>query len=162
DVDIGDEPLFFRDLREELAHPYYPEITVGYDGTEARLLVATDSLDDYSIAELPIDPNGIAPTHENPTDGAKRVREVVERELGLQPHKRVNLSVALFECDSAGLPMAAVSALATLQENEIHCNVTLRHRDRRALQGVFSELLEKSDADPDALVASETSRNFMA
>ena len=162
DVDIGDEPLFFRDLREELAHPYYPEITVGYDGSEPCLLVITDSLDDYSLAEPPIDPKGLAPTHENPADGAKRVREVVGRYLELQPHESANLSVALFECDSAGLPVAAVNALTNLQESEIHCNVTLRHRDRRALQRVFSELLEKSDADPDALVASETSRNFMA
>lgn len=60
------------------------------------------------------------------------------------------------------VPCIAVEALTTLQESEIHCNVTLRHRDRRSLQRVYNDLLEQSDADPDAPVASETSRNFMA
>src|SRR3546814_18676751 len=38
----------------------------------------------------------------------------------------------------------------------------VRHRDRSKLGNVYSELLEKSEGDPDAVVVSETSRNFMS
>lgn len=162
EIEVGDERLFFRELAQEIAHPYYPEIAVGYASGDPILLVVTDSLDDYSLAEEPVNSRGIARTNEDPAEGAARVRDVVARYLELQPHENASLSVALFECDSAGLPLAAVGALSTLQESEMHCNVTLRHRDRRALQRVYNDLLEQSDADPDALVASETSRNFMA
>lgn len=158
-VEVGDERLFFQELAQEISHPYYPEIAVGYAVSDPVLLVVTDSLDDYSLAELP---SGIVKTNEDPRDGAQRVRDVVSRYLDLQPHENASLSVALFECDSAGLPLAAVGALTTLQESEVHCNVTLRHRDRRSLQRVYGDLLEQSEGDPDALVASETSRNFMA
>jgi S-DNA-T family DNA segregation ATPase FtsK/SpoIIIE len=161
-IEVGDERLFFQELAQEIRHPFYPEIAVGYAGTDPMLLVVTDSLDDYSLAELPVNASGIAKTNEDPAEGAQRVRDIVSRYLDLQPHENASLSVALFECDSAGLPLAAVGALTTLQESEVHCNVTLRHRDRRALQRVYNDLLEQSEVDPDALVASETSRNFMA
>lgn len=158
-VDVGDARLFFQDLAAELSHPYYPEVAVGFSGGDPELLVVTDSLDDYSLAEVP---SGVVKTNENPAEGAQRVRDIVGRYLELQPHENASLSVALFECDSAGLPLAAVGALTTLQESEVHCNVTLRHRDRKSLQRVYNELLEQSEGDADALVASETSRNFMA
>lgn len=161
-IEVGDERMFFQELAQEISHPYYPEIAVGYSATDPMLLVVTDSLDDYSLAELPVSASGIAKTNEDPAEGAQRVRDVVGRYLDLQPHENASLSVALFECDSAGLPLAAVGALTTLQESEVHCNVTLRHRDRRSLQRVYNDLLEQSESDPDALVASETSRNFMA
>ena len=44
----------------------------------------------------------------------------------------------------------------------MHCNVLVRHRDRSKLNRIYKELLEGSEADPDALVVSETSRNFMS
>jgi S-DNA-T family DNA segregation ATPase FtsK/SpoIIIE len=162
EIEVGDERLFFDELCKEARHPYYPEIAVGYSKGDPTLLVATETLDDYSLMEQPVNAAGVAKTSEDPQEGAQRVREIVSRYLELQPHENASLSVALFECDSAGLPLAAVEALTTLQESEIHCNVTLRHRDRRSLQRVYNDLLEQSDADPDAPVASETSRNFMA
>jgi S-DNA-T family DNA segregation ATPase FtsK/SpoIIIE len=162
EIEVGDERLFFDELCKEARHPYYPEIAVGYFKGDPTLLVASETLDDYSLMEQPVNAAGVAKTSEDPQEGAQRVREIVSRYLELQPHENASLSVALFECDSAGLPLAAVEALTTLQEAEIHCNVTLRHRDRRSLQRVYNDLLEQSDSDPDAPVASETSRNFMA
>jgi DNA segregation ATPase FtsK/SpoIIIE, S-DNA-T family len=162
EIEVGDERLFFEELCKEARHPYYPEIAVGYSKGDPTLLVVSETLDDYSLMEQPVNAAGVAKTSEDPQEGAHRVREIVGRYLDLQPHENASLSVALFECDSAGLPLAAVEALTTLQESEIHCNVTLRHRDRRSLQRVYNDLLEQSDADPDAPVASETSRNFMA
>src|SRR3546814_10602450 len=54
DVNFGDPRLFFSDLREELAHPRYPEIAVGYNGSEAVLLAETSTVNDYSLFERPV------------------------------------------------------------------------------------------------------------
>lgn len=160
EVNFGDTRLFFSDLRAELSHPYYPEVVPG--GDDASLLSTSDSLNEYSLMERPVQDASTGTTSEDASDAAKRVRDVIGRYLQLQPHENANLSVALYDCDSAGLPIAAVAELAALQEEEIHCNVVLRHQDQRKLGTIFSEMLERSDADPDAVVASETSRNFMS
>src|SRR3546814_13315964 len=69
----------------------------------------------------------------------------------------------LYNCDAAGLPLATVNALNSVQDqDEVHCNVMVRHRDRSKLGNVYSELLETSDGDPEAVVVSETSRTFMS
>lgn len=161
-VDFGDLPLFFRDFREQLRHPHYPESVIGYRGESAALLIVTDTLDDYSLAEEPHPEDAEWRSDSDPGDAASRVKDIVRRYLELQPHEQANLSVALYNCESAGLPIAAIEALADLQESDVHCHVVLRHENVAVLRRVYTELLEHADADPDALVASETSKNFMA
>ncbi len=163
DVNFGDSRLFFSDLREELGHPLYPEIAVGYDGAEPVLLAETGTVNDYSLFERPVRDPAEAGTDVDPQEAARQIRGLLERYLDLQPHEGSNLSIMLYNCDAAGLPLAAVNALSTVQdEDEVHCNVLVRHRDRNRLAQVYSELLEKSEGDPDAIVVSETSRNFMS
>lgn len=163
DVNFGDSRLFFSDLRDELAHPLYPEIAVGYDGSEPVLLAETGTVNDYSLVERPVRDPAEAGTDVDPQEAARQIRGLLERYLDLQPHEGSNLSIMLYNCDAAGLPLAAVNALGTVQdEDEVHCNVLVRHRDRNRLAQVYSELLEKSEGDPDAIVVSETSRNFMS
>jgi S-DNA-T family DNA segregation ATPase FtsK/SpoIIIE len=163
DVNFGDSRLFFSDLREELAHPLYPEIAVGYDGVEPVLLAETSSTNDYSLFERPVRDPSEAGTDVDPGEAARQIRGLLERYLDLQPHEGSNLSIMLYNCDAAGLPLAAVNALSTVQdEDEVHCNVLVRHRDRTKLGRVYTELLERSEGDPDAIVVSETSRNFMS
>src|SRR3546814_4163192 len=99
----------------------------------------------------------------DPAEAARQIRGLLDRYLDLQPHERSNLSIMLYNCDAAGLPLATVNALNSVQDqDEVHCNVMVRHRDRSKLGNVYSELLEKSEGDPDAVVVSETSRNFMS
>lgn len=163
EVNFGDSRLFFADLRSELAHPYYPEITVGYVGTEPVLLAETSTVNDYSLMERPVRDPTEAATDVDPGEAARQIRTLIERYLDLQPHERSNLSIMLYNCDAAGLPVATVNALTSVQDqDEMHCNVLVRHRDRAKLSQVYSELLAKSDGDPDAVVVSETSRNFMS
>lgn len=163
DVNFGDSRLFFSDLREELGHPLYPEIAVGYDGAEPVLLAETGTANDYSLFERPVRDPAEASTDVDPQEAARQIRGLLQRYLDLQPHEGSNLSIMLYNCDAAGLPLAAVNALSTVQdEDEMHCNVLVRHRDRNRLAQVYSELLEKSEGDPDAIVVSETSRNFMS
>lgn len=163
DVNFGDSRLFFADLRSELTHPYYPEIAVGYAGSEPVLLAETSTVNDYSLMERPVRDPSEATTDVDPAEAARQIRTLIERYLDLQPHERSNLSIMLYNCDAAGLPLATINALASVQdEEEVHCNVLVRHRDRPKLSRVYSELLERSEGDPDAVVVSETSRNFMS
>lgn len=163
EVNFGDDRLFFSDLRAELAHPLYPEIAVGYDGTEPVLLAETSTINEYSLFERPVRDPSEAGTDVDPAEASRQIRTLLERYLDLQPHEGANLSIMLYNCDAAGLPLAAVNALSTVQdEDEVHCNVLVRHRDRAKLGDVYTELLERSEGDPDAIVVSETSRNFMS
>jgi S-DNA-T family DNA segregation ATPase FtsK/SpoIIIE len=163
EVNFGDSRLFFSDLREELAHPLYPEIAVGYDGTEPVLLAETSTTNDYSLLERPVRDPSEASTDVDPAEAARQIRGLIERYLDLQPHERSNLSIMLYNCDAAGLPLATVNALSSVQDqDEVHCNVLVRHRDRSKLGHVYGELLDRSEGDPDAVVVSETSRNFMS
>ncbi|WP_288417731.1 FtsK/SpoIIIE domain-containing protein [uncultured Novosphingobium sp.] len=163
DVNFGDSRLFFADLREELEHPLFPEIAIGYDGPEAVLLAETSTVNDYSLVERPVRDPSEATTDVDPTEASRQIRSLLERYLDLQPHERSNLSIMLYNCDAAGLPLATVNALGSVQDqDEVHCNVLVRHRDRSRLSRVYTELLERSEGDPDAVVVSETSRNFMS
>lgn len=163
DVNFGDPRLFFADLRDELAHPLFPEIAVGYDAGEAILLSETSTVNDYSLLERPVRDPSEATTDVDPAEASRQIRNLLERYLDLQPHERSNLSIMLFNCDAAGLPLATVNALSSVQDqDEMHCNVLVRHRDRSRLSRVYTELLERSEGDPDAVVVSETSRNFMS
>ena len=163
EVNFGDARLFFADLRDELAHPLFPEIAVGYDKGEAVLLAETGTVNDYSLLERPVRDPSEATTDVDPTEAARQIRALLERYLDLQPHERSNLSIMLYNCDAAGLPLATVNALGSVQDqDEVHCNVLVRHRDRSRLSQVYTELLERSEGDPDAVVVSETSRNFMS
>jgi S-DNA-T family DNA segregation ATPase FtsK/SpoIIIE len=163
EVNFGDDRLFFSDLRAELAHPLYPEIAIGYDGSEPVLLAETSTVNEYSLFERPVRDPSEAGTDVDPAEASRQIRALLERYLDLQPHEGSNLSIMLYNCDAAGLPLATVNALSTVQdEDEVHCNVLVRHRDRAKLGDVYTELLERSEGDPDAVVVSETSRNFMS
>ncbi len=163
EVNFGDPRLFFADLRAELSHPYYPEIAVGYAGSEPVLLAEAGTVNEYSLMERPVRDPSQASTDVDPVEAALQVRKLMDRYLDLQPHERSNLSIMLYNCDAAGLPFATINAMATVHDqDEMHCNVLVRHRDRAKLSRVYSELLERSENDLDALVASETSSNFMS
>jgi DNA segregation ATPase FtsK/SpoIIIE, S-DNA-T family len=165
EVEFGDPRLFFRELREELAHPHYPEVALGWQGNQPELLALSDTAGDYTLHESPFAVDaGADDTNENPAEGASRVAELVGRYLALQPHEQANLSVVLYNCDSSRLPLAVVEKLAVLQQDEedIRCHVVLRHRDPKRLARLYEQIVDASDSDGDAYVSSETTRDFMA
>jgi S-DNA-T family DNA segregation ATPase FtsK/SpoIIIE len=164
-VSFGDPRLFFRELEEQLRHPYYPEVALGWHGDRAELLGLADVVGDYSLHESPVAADrGGDDTNENPTEGATRVVDLVQRYLKLQPHEKTNLSVVLYNCDSPRLPMAVVDRMGDLQndEEDVRCQVVLRHRDARQLRSLYEQIVDASDASSDAFVASEASQDFMA
>lgn len=164
-VFFGDTRLFFDDMQEELKHPFYPELVLGWNEDKAELLSVTDTVGDYSLHESPlISQSGIDDTNENPTEAANRVLELVQRYLTLHPHEQANLSVVLYNCDSARLPQAVVDKIGTAQEDDddVRCQIVVRHRDSKRLRSLYEKIIEASDTDVDSFNASEATRDFMA
>jgi S-DNA-T family DNA segregation ATPase FtsK/SpoIIIE len=165
EVNFGDSRLFFADLRNELDHPYYPEVCVGYQGQQPELLSVSDTVNDYSLMERPTRDESDRATNENPAEAADRLLGIIRRYVELLPHEKTNLSVVLYQTDSIKLPQAIVNKLSEqLQDDreEVRCQVILRHRNGQKLAQIYEQMLESSDADPDAFIASEVSQDFMA
>lgn len=165
EVFFGDPPLFFKELERELLHPYYPEIVLGWYDKKPELLSLTDYHLDYSLHESPVISNdGFDDTNESPSETSSLIVDLTKRFLSLYPHERPNLSVVLFNCDSARLPYALVNKINELHEDEedMRCQIFLRHRDGKKLRELYEKIIESSDADADTFVSSEASKDFMA
>jgi S-DNA-T family DNA segregation ATPase FtsK/SpoIIIE len=72
--------------------------------------------------------------------------------------------VVLYNCDSARLPYALVDKMNELHEDEddMRCQIILRHRDGAKLRELYEKIIESSDADADSVVSSEAAKDFMA
>lgn len=162
---FGDPALYFKEMKDELEHPYYPELALGWRERKPELLSLTDSFLDYSLHELPLRGEALdSETNENPVPIANEIVDLLQRYLILFPHEKANLSAVLYNCDSASLPQAVVNRINALHEDEddMRCEVVLRHRDRDRLHRLYERIIEVSDVDSDDFVASEASRDFMA
>jgi S-DNA-T family DNA segregation ATPase FtsK/SpoIIIE len=164
-VFFGDPPLFFKELKAELAHPYYPEIVLGWHDKKPEMLSLTDHHLEYSLHESPVICNdGFDDTNESPAETSTLIVDLTKRFLSLYPHERANLSVVLYNCDSARLPYSLVGKMNELHENndDLRCQIILRHRDGAKLRELYEKIIESSDADVDAFVSSEAAKDFMA
>ena len=164
-VEFGDQRLYFKELVRELEHPFYPEIVIGWSDNEANLLSVTDTVGDYSLHEPPIlEKKRAAVTNENPAPAAARVMELLNQYVSLHPHERANLSLVLFNSDSSRLPQAVVDKIGALHEDdeEVHCQIILRHTDPRRLRHLYQEIIESADADVDSYSPSEATQDFLA
>ncbi|MBI4524596.1 MAG: DNA translocase FtsK, partial [Deltaproteobacteria bacterium] len=165
EVFFGDATLFFKELERELSHPYYPEIVLGWHDKKPELLSLTDNHLDYSLHEAPVISNdGFDDTNESPSETSSLIVDLTRRYLSLYPHERANLSVVLFNCDSARLPYALVDKISELHEDEedMRCQIFLRHRDGQKLRELYEKIIGSSDADADTFVSSEAAKDFMA
>ena len=163
-VDFGDPKLFFSELITELEHSYYPEVSIGYLGNQPSLLVTSDTVNDYSLMESPTNAFYDSETNEDPLEASKKVLSLVKRYIELQPHEQANLSVALYNCDSTGLPVQLVKSLSTLndKDEEVRCQIVLRHSNKKKLSGLYEQMVESTQNEPDTFIASEVAQNFMA
>ena len=164
-VFFGDPRLFFKDLAHDLSHAFYPEVVVGWVQGKAELVALSDVVHDYSLHEPPVLRDAAADdTNENPSEGSACVAELLERYTALQPHERANLSLVLFNCDSARLPQAVVERLSSMHDGDedVRCHVLLRHVDAHRLRDVYTDIIRGSGADSDAYNPSEATQDFMA
>ncbi len=159
----GDRDIFMRELADEIAHPFYPEVAVLNAGSSPKLVSESSTVNGYSLFESPIRGEVDAMSDVDPAAAAKQARELLERYVGLQPHEASNLSVVLYNADAAELPLATVRELSSIQEDgKLQCSVTVRHADQAKLRSVYGELVNKAGDDPDLPVVSETSDNFIS
>ncbi len=159
----GDREIFMRELSDEIAHPFYPEIAVLNKGGSPKLVSESSTVNGYSLLEAPIRGDEEAMTDVDPAAAAKQARELLERYVSLQPHEASNLSVVLYNADAAELPLATVRELSSIQEDgKLQCSVSVRHTDQAKLRSVYGELVNKAGDDPDLPVVSETSDNFIS
>ena len=159
----GDREIFMRELADEIAHPFYPEIAILNVGSSPKLVSESSTVNGYSLFEAPIRGEEDAMTDVDPAAAAKQARELLERYVGLQPHEASNLSVVLYNADAAELPLATVRELSSIQEDgKLQCSVSVRHADQAKLRRVYGELVNKAGDDPDLPVVSETSDNFIS
>jgi S-DNA-T family DNA segregation ATPase FtsK/SpoIIIE len=164
-VFFGDTALFFQELEHELKHPYYPEVVLGWHKTKPEILSLTDHYIDYSLHETPvIDEDRFQETNESPAETSSLIVDLTKRYLSLYPHESANLSVVLYNCDSARLPYALVDKMTELHEDEedMRCQIILRHRDGVKLGQLYEKIIESSNGDADSFVSSEASKDFMA
>ena len=159
----GDREIFMRELSDEIAHPFYPEVAVFSRAGAPTLVSESSSVNGYSLFEAPTRGAETAMTDVDPAAAAKQTRELLERYVGLQPHEASNLSVVLYNADAAELPLATVRELASIQEDgKLQCSVSVRHSDPAKLRSVYGELVNMAGDDPDLPVVSETSDNFIS
>lgn len=159
----GDREIFMRELTDEIAHPFYPEIAVLNRAGTPTLVSESSTVNGYSLLEAPTRGAEDFMTDVDPSAAAKQARELLERYVGLQPHEASNLSVVLYNADAAELPLAAVRELSSIQEDgKLQCSVSVRHSDPAKLRSVYGELVNKAGDDPDLPVVSETSDNFIS
>jgi len=79
---------------EELAHPFYPEIVLGWQTTRPEVLSLTDYQLDCSLHEAPVISNeGFDDTNESPAETSSLIGDLTKRYLDLDSHERANLSV---------------------------------------------------------------------
>jgi len=163
--EFGDAKLFFEELIQDIEHPYYPEVCLGFKGQEVpEILTITDTFNDYSLMEMPFIKASQQETNEDPRDASTKLANLLERYLELQPHEGANLGVVLYNSDSTRLPLAIVDSISKLnnKNDNIRCQVVLRHRDTNKLNQIYSKMIEGTDSDPDMFVASEVTSDFMA
>ncbi|TFW17704.1 FtsK/SpoIIIE domain-containing protein [Duganella callida] len=159
----GDREIFMRELSDEIAHPFYPEIAILNRAGAPMLVSESSSVNGYSLLESPTRGTDDAMTDVDPGAAAKQARELLERYVGLQPHEAANLSVVLYNADAAELPLSTVRELSSIQEDgKLQCSVSVRHSDPAKLRSVYGELVNKAGDDPNLPAVSETSDNFIS
>jgi S-DNA-T family DNA segregation ATPase FtsK/SpoIIIE len=138
---------------------------LGWHDKKPELLSLTDHHLDYSLYESPVISNdGFDDTNENPAETSALIVDLTKRFLSLYPHERANLSVVLYNCDTARLPYALEDKMNELHEDQddMRCQIILRHRDRAKLRELYEKIIESSDADADSFVSSEAAKDSMA
>lgn len=165
-IKFGDRNIFFKEFFDELKHPFYPEVAIlqKKNVAEPELVTVTSTVNGYSLLETPMN-SGQTLSDTSPQIAAKQINELIERYIGLQPHKIRNLNILLYNSDAADLPLAVVKELSNLYETEqaeMKCNVMVRHTEPRHLASIYAELVNRAAEDEDLPLVSEISDNFIS
>jgi S-DNA-T family DNA segregation ATPase FtsK/SpoIIIE len=153
--------LFFHEFKSLLSQPLYPEVSVVWDASQPQLRMVSQNLCDYSLHEPPAPEEGLSVVVQDESKAAARqIEEILEEYLRLQPHERDNLSVALYNCDSASLPSAVVTQINAFNDkrldDEVTCQLFLMHRDEDHLRNIYRELVGQGTGSAESSPAEAT------
>jgi DNA segregation ATPase FtsK/SpoIIIE, S-DNA-T family len=159
--------LYQADVQQLIDYPMRPEMAVGWVGdmqSSPREMCVSQSFGGYSLHEYPFADDGDSSAiHDAPEEGARIVKRLVGEYLRLQPHERSNLSIALYNSDSATLPLTVVNEINKLngEDNDITCQVILTHSNGDRLREIYKRLVGRS-VDPDELLGTEATGDFLS
>ncbi|MCY4261702.1 MAG: DNA translocase FtsK, partial [Candidatus Dadabacteria bacterium] len=141
--DVYKADIYYSQRLQEFKSAYYPEVCIWVEDNESKLLVLTNNLGGYSLAESPSHEYlegsdkvlGDADSHA----AAHRFAEISERYLALLPHEKSNFSVVLFNAESKALPKALIDELSEKveQESDLRCDLFLTHKDQGRLRQIY-------------------------
>lgn len=165
--DVYKADIYYSQRLQEFKSAYYPEVCIWVEDNESRLLVLTNNLGGYSLAE--------SPNHEY-LDGrdkvldagshvaARRFAEISERYLALLPHEKSNFSVVLFNAESKALPKALADELSEKveQESDLRCDLFLTHNDQGRLRQIYEQQNFAVAGTNASVLSSETALNFLS
>lgn len=141
--------LFFREVEQLLSHALYPEMAIAWDENEPSQRIATQSLGAYSLHHIAERSSTayLTPGDDDFMAAANTIEHEVTEYLRLQPHERDNLSILLYDCESAALPAAVVNKINRINEsrdgNKITCQILLTHRSDVRLREIYRELVSR-------------------
>jgi len=142
--------LFFRDAEALLTQPLGPDVSVVWRATQPLLRLVSQSVGGYTLHEpITREEDNSVVSYDDSKGATEEIISIIEDYLRLQPHEQDNLSVALYDCDSASLPAALVARVGKLNDDRpdrrITCHVFLMHRDYEHLRAVYRDLVAGGD-----------------
>jgi S-DNA-T family DNA segregation ATPase FtsK/SpoIIIE len=147
--------LYFGELRSLLRQALYPEASIVWDGTQPRLRMVSQNVGGYSLHEpTEVEEGASTVTQDDSRAAARQIEALVNDYLRLQPHERDNLSVALYNCDSASLPKTVVEQMNAFNDSrgddEVTCQIFLMHRNETHLRNVYRELVSEGTGSAES------------
>lgn len=158
--------LYFGELRSLLNQSLYPEASLVWDGNEPKLRLVSQNRGGYTLHESAECEDGTTfSVREDSRPAALQIEALLEEYLRLQPHERDNLSLALYNCDSATLPNRVVAQINGFNErridDEITCQVYLIHRDENHLHSIYRDLVTEGSGTQESS-PNEASGDFLS
>ena len=159
--------IFYSDIEQLVTYPLRPELAVAWTGdagSSPREMSVMQAYGGYSLHEYPFQEDGFNNAiHDDPRAGSRIIKRLVEEYLRLQPHERSNLSIALYNSDSATLPLTVVNEINKLNgdDNNITCQVILTHNDGVRLRDTYKRLVGRT-VNPDELLGTEATGEFLS
>jgi S-DNA-T family DNA segregation ATPase FtsK/SpoIIIE len=145
--------------------PYSTPIHIYPETPRARLLAETENYADFSLMEAPTADQGANQSFEaNAKQATSELLDAAGEYLDLQPHKRSNFSVMLYNADNRDLPARVADRLARMVENEkdLRCDLILTHGDQSRLRQIYAEQNVAISLELDGALANEATQGFLS
>jgi S-DNA-T family DNA segregation ATPase FtsK/SpoIIIE len=160
-----DVRTFARSVARSVTGGWHPAVVICPEAPRARLLAEAENYADFGLMEAPAADQGADQSFEaNAKQAAEKLLEEVEEYLDLQPHKRSNFSVTLYNADNRDLPARVADGLARMVESEkdLRCDLILTHAEQARLRQIYAEQNVAISQELDGALANEATQGFLS